>query len=198
MTIKGFLQWDRKLVYINAISAFIWISLASFSILAKSSLGQEMLPVMESLIYIIGILGIKLAYGSCKNYSFYVLIETIIDTLFLSVLLYILYTTENMNHLGYLIYTIIILSIFTRPVLREKKRQYEDRVLSHSRYKNILEKNRKNMQYLELVGGAFGAVLSVMILSGFKIDIILFAKIIIVLDIIINISIYYYWNKYLR
>lgn len=198
MTVNGFLRWDRKLVYINAISASIWISLASFSILAKGSLGQEMLPVMESLIYIIGILGIKLAYASCKNYSFYVLIETIIDSLFLSALLYILYTTENLNHIGYLIYTIIILSIFTRPILKEKKRQYEDRILSHSRYKNILEKNRKNMQYLELVGGASGAIVSVIILSGLKIDIILFAKAIITLDIITNISIYYYWNKYLR
>ena len=193
---KGYLKYDRLSIYDDALYTFIWVSIASFIIVVKGNVGETMLPVMESLVFLIGLLGVRVAFTTMYDYRFYTIINSIVGVLFSISLLGVLYTYPI--YTGYVLYMLIILNSLLSPILNEKKRNYEDIRLINTKYKNVLSTNRKKAEYLRLVSGSLGAVTSVVIITGLNIDIFVYTKLILLLDLVASISLLYKAIKYLR
>lgn len=193
---KKYLKYDRLSIYDEALYVFIWVAIASYSIMARNNIGETMIPVMEALAFLVGLIGVRLAFNSLYDYKMYTIVNSIIGVLFSVSILIALYT--YLEYSGYVLYCMIILNSLLSPILNEKKRNYEDIHLTNRKYKKILSNTRKKAEYWRLVSGSLGAIIAVIFISGISLDVISFTKVILLLDLIASISILYKAIKYLR
>lgn len=196
MTTKNYITYRRYDVIAYFLSVVIWTSLTSFTILAKNNLGIDTITIMESLLFIVSIIGVRIGFRSCISYKQIMLIDITIESIFLILILYLIHIHSNNIGLG--IYFAMAVNHMVRPAIREKERTYDDVHLKHSRYKKILKSIREYESYITSVGGVIGTSIALITLNVFKIDIYIFATMILCINIIQNLYDYYKWNKFLR
>jgi len=174
-----------------------WSALSTFMLIAKNAIGVDNIPIFETLIFVAGIVGIRISY-SRKNwdYSILVVISISIVTIFLIALLYLLYF-GTLAEAGIAIYAIIIANAVINTLKNVASRDIEDMELTSVHYKGYLRKIRKSADNLAHIAGAIGTGIALVIITYLKMDIITFTKIMIVLNVIQNIYDYHIWYKYL-
>jgi len=174
-----------------------WTSLSTFMLIAKNAIGVNNIPIFETLIFIAGIIAIRISYSRKNwNYSLIVFIDIIIKTMFLISLLYLLYF-GTVAEAGLAVYTIIIINAVTNKLKGVASRDIEDIQLTSLHYKSYLRKIRKLSDNLVYIAGAIGTGIALVFITYIKMDIITFTKIMIVLNVIQNIYDYHIWYKYL-
>lgn len=193
---RGYLGYKSYNSYATAFGCMVWTALASFTLISRSNMGADIVSIMEALVYLVGVIGIKIAFSKIGELKHYIFLDVVIESIFL-LALYIAIIYDK-SYTGYIIYAVIIINAFSRPIVNEKMRMFEDKKLIHSLYKNVLSKIRKQSNYSELVGGISGAIISVFAISMFKIDIYTFAMYVLIINIIQNGLDYYMWHKYVK
>lgn len=196
MTTKNYITYRRYDIVAYFLSVMIWTSLTSFTILSKNTLGIDTITIMESLLFVVSIVGVRIGFRSCITYSQIMLIDIILETIFLILTIYLIHIHSNNIALG--IYFAMAMNYMIRPAIREKERSYDDTYLKHKRYKDILKRIREYESYITSVAGVTGTSIALVVLNVCKVDIYLFATIMLVVNIIQNLYDYYKWNKYLR
>jgi len=193
----SFLKIEAVLV---SMSTAIWMSLTSFSIMSKSSVGIENIPVFELIMSLTALLGVKLAHSKINNVSLSIIFDIIIESMFLILLLIVLLICDKnvMVYSGFLIYFVIIVNMITRSMRNEAMRSYEQRNFSKAGSAKFLKLLRNRTNSYNIIGGAVGSIIAVIMLTIFKVNIIEFATYIITCNILLNMYDYHVWFIYLK
>ena len=189
----SFLKYD---IVSSFLGTLVWTSLATFTITVKGLLDVEVITVLESLIFISTIVGVYLAYNSSCTLRRLVLLEIVLETIFLIFILILIVLKSN--YISVAIYFVIILGRFIMPLLRERHRMYQDKDMKKSSEKVFLSKLRKKTSYLENIAGVIGSIVAILFVTVFKVDIYTFAIMMLIINVIQNGYDYYKWIKYLR
>ena len=192
-----YITYKRKSLLLKFLSTMVWVSLSTFTIIAKNALGQDFLPLFEALIFLGGLVGVRVAYRDVLSLKQSILIDNITETLFLVGV----YTTLLYNDLAVsavVLYLVVIANSVMSPIRAEKMRSYEDVHLRTSGGKRALKHIRKHMQLRNLYGGSIGAIIAIIALTYLKMDIIVFTKVVLIGNVVDNLYEHYMWTKYLR
>lgn len=192
----NYIRYQRYELISTFLGVMVWVSLGTFSIIAKGLLEINMITFMEATIFIVSILGTHMAFRNCGNYKFYILYNIIIETLFLIAILYLVYI--NSKFIGISIYLVIILSRMVQPIINEKGRTIEDTLFKKNSEKRLLSELRKKDGYITNIAGTLGSLIAIFFISILNIDIYTFAIFMLCLNIIQNMFDYYKWWIYLR
>lgn len=198
MTNKNYLRFRYYDIIGNFIACTVWFSLASYVVMIKSQLGLDLINILEAIITIVTLVGIKYGFDLVGklSYSKMILIDNIVETLFLILFIYLVYIDSS--SVGLSIYFVIMLNKFFNPFKKEKQRYIEDHHLASIKYKYILSDIRKRSAYSETLGNVAGIVITLIAINVLGIDIKIFVLCVISINTISNVFDYYKWNKYLR
>ena len=85
MTNKNYLRFRYYDIIGNFIACTVWFSLASYVVMIKSQLGLDLINILEAIITIVTLVGIKYGFDLVGklSYSKMILIDNIVETLFL-------------------------------------------------------------------------------------------------------------------
>ena len=177
--------------------ATAWMSLTTFVLVAKNSIGIPNIPMFEIMAMLAGIIGTQIAHYKYNTIPISKLIDVIVESVFLVGILYQLYagTIENA---GVMVYMIIIAHQLYKDGLVESKRVYEDKYIKHANGKNMLKIFRKRITLYMSIGGTVGSGIGLIALSYYKMDLILFTKIMLMVNLAANIYDYYVYVRYAR
>ncbi len=192
----NYIRYQRYELISTFLGVMVWVSLGTFSIIAKGLLEINMITFMEATIFIVSILGTHMAFRNYGNYKFYILYNIIIETLFLIAILYLVYI--NSKFIGISIYLVIILSRMVQPIINEKARTIEDTLFKKNSEKRLLSGLRKKDGYITNIAGTLGSLIAIFFISILNIDIYTFAVYMLCLNILQNMFDYYKWWIYLR
>ena len=193
MLYTKYLRKDLVNVYLGTVT---WTSLTSFMLVAKSELGINNITIMETIFFFIGIVGVKLAKENFFSLKTNIMIDNIAETIFLLFMLYTLYI-GNIIYTALAVYGIMFFNVISRRVIKESIRRYEDKNMSKRQAKRFLEILRAKSGYVGLMGGICGTLIALFAINYLEIELITFAKIMIMLNVIENIYVYYIASKYL-
>lgn len=192
----NYIRYQRYELISTFLGVMVWVSLGTFSIIAKGLLEINMITFMEATIFIVSILGTHMAFRNCGDYKFYILYNIIIETLFLIAILYLVYI--NSKFIGISIYLVIILGRMVQPIINEKGRNIEDTLFKKNSEKRLLSGLRKKDGYITNIAGTLGSLIAIFFISILNIDIYTFAVYMLCLNILQNMFDYYKWWIYLR
>ena len=192
-----YLRYTKAELVSMFLGILTWTSLSTFMLIAKNAIGINNIPIFETLIFLAGIIAIRVSYSK-KNwdYGLVVVINITIETIFLISLMYLLYF-GTLAEAGIAVYSIIIINVITNKLKGVAGRDIEDIQLTSLHYKSYLRKIRKLSDNLVYIAGAIGTSIALIFITYIKMDIITFTKIMIVLNVIQNIYDYHIWYKYL-
>lgn len=179
-----------------SLSTYIWLALVSFTIMSTSLLGVENITFLELLLFTFGLLGTYIAFRGPGSYRLFTILEIVLETLFLFLILYLIYVDSN--YVAVSIYLVMILGKLVRPGVSEKGRVYEDTELKKDSEKKMLQHIRKRNGYLSDIFGILGGLTAVLFLSILKVDLNTFAVCMLLLNVIQNMFDYSRWIKYLK
>lgn len=188
--------YNRKVLLSNFLGCITWTSLSTFMLVSKNEIGINNIPIFETLIFIMGIVGVKLAHNNISSYKLNIFINILLETIFL-IVLYITLLDNNLSMAGVAVYSIIIINGITRTMEIESARRYEDKHLKSTYSKKFLNIMRTRSRYIDLIGGTVGASIALVALTYFKVNLIDFTMVMLVLNVMQNIYDYFIWQKYL-
>lgn len=193
-----FLRYQYISVWSMFLGAVTWTSLATFMIVTRNEIGLTNIPIFEVVIFIAGLLGVKIAHAKLISLKISILITILMETLFLIVVYSLLLDPVNLAGAGIAVYAIIIFNMLTNELVAENERRYEDKRITTKAGKWGLQKIRKKRSTLRLIGGGIGTSIALVFLTYLKTDLIIFTKVMLVLNVLQNIIDYYLWSKYLK
>ena len=132
----NYIRYQRYELISTFLGVMVWVSLGTFSIIAKGLLAIDIITFMEATIFIVSILGTHMAFRNCGNYKFYILYNILIETLFLATIIYLVYIDSKF--IGISIYLVIILGRMVQPIINEKARTIEDTLFKKNSEKRLL------------------------------------------------------------
>jgi len=191
-----YLSYKNKSVISTFFGSIVWTSLSTFILLAKNSIGETNIPVFELIIFISALIGVKIAHTNIK-YSKTIVYDIFIETIFL-IAIYISLYNSSLYYAGVSVYIVIIINGMSKTINSESARRYEDNILNKYKHKIILSKLRKKIQSYNTIAGMIGTSIAAICITILHIDIILFTKVMLILNIIQNLLDYYLWYKYLK
>ena len=175
-----------------------WASLGTFMIVSKTSIGTTNIPIFEVLIFISGLVGVRIAHTYAIRLQYSILLEIITETVILIALFTVLLSNPNDLALaGVLVYIAVILRVSMSTIVDESTRRYEDAHITTKGGKWALQKIRRKTDTTVVVGGGIGASISLICLTYFGMDIVTFTLVMLVLNTLVNIIDYYLLYKYL-
>lgn len=198
MTNIKYLRFKHYDIIGNFIACAIWFSLSSYIVIVKGKLGIDLINILEAIITIVSLAGIKYGFELLGKVTFskMVLLDIVIETIFLIIFICLVYIDSN--DVGLSIYLIMMMHRIFNPIKKEKERYVEDHQLSNIKYKHVLSNIRKKSNYAEISGDIVGIVLVLICINVLAIDIRTFVLSMITLSVMQNIFDYYKWCKYLR
>lgn len=190
-----YIEYKSKELLSHFFGVVTWMSLTTFMLVAKNAIGVNYIPIFEFMIFVSGIIGIKIAYGKFLDYTKMKFLNISIETIFLLVL-YVVLISNNLRMAGLVVYSVIIINAISNRLERVSARDLEDYKINKAG-KRLLRKIRKKEELIFSIGGALGSGIALVCLTYFKIDLILFTKMMLILNVVQNIWDYYIWYKYL-
>lgn len=193
-----YLEYQKRIIVTQSLlGAIVWMALTTFVILAKSSIGIKNIPIFELLIFVASIVSSKIAYTKLLSFSNAVKIDLIIESLFLISIYIILIKYNSLIYSGLAIYAIIIINSMLNVIKNERARDYEDLHLRKYTHKKFLKVIRLRDRNYQIIGGLLGTSIALITLNYIEIDIIDFALIMLILNVVQNVYEYYITYKYL-
>ena len=194
-----FIRYKFYSIYCIFLGMVTWSSLGTFMLVAKNDIGVTNIPIFEVMMFLAGLAGIQVAHAKIVSLRNSILMLIIIETLFL-VLLYTLLKCESgsLAMSGVLVYMTSIFNLFSSKIVGENIRIYEDEHLTTKASKWGLRKIRKKQGTMSLVGGGLGAMIALIFLTYFQVNLITFTMTMLVLNVVQNFFEYFLWYKFLK
>lgn len=196
MTKLRFINYQRYELISIFLSVSVWISLGTFTIMTKSNLNVNLITFLEAVIFITSIMGIHMAFKKIGSYRLYIILNIIVETIFLIFVLILTYYKSE--YIAISIYSIMILRKLINPIIREKARTIEDTLFKKNSEKMILANLRMRVGYITNIAGVLGSLIAILTISVLNIDIYIFAIYALTINIIQNLFDYYKWFKILK
>jgi len=175
-----------------------WMGLTTFMIVSKNSIGVNNIPIFELMIFVASLISVHATYKyAVVPYKLLVFIRLMVAVVFLVSLYYVL-ETYTVAEAGIVVYGVIIVNAGMSYFEGESKQYIEHEVLTKQVLKKYLKDIRELSNKLKLVGGAVGSSVAIVSLTYFGVDLIVYTKVILILNVIAVVYELYIWNKYLR
>jgi len=198
ISIENYISFVKKMVWSDFMGITVWMALTTFSLVSRTEIGVNNIPILELIMAILAIIGVKVAHMKFNNIKISQLLTIVIETIFLFGLIYILIFKNDLILAGYAIYSIILINQITGRVADEAFRSYEQKMFKTSGKARFLKVMRNRNKTYILVGSAIGSIIAVTFITIMKVELSSFALCIIILNVFQNGYDYYLWNKYLR
>lgn len=193
-----YLEYQKRIVITaSLVGCTCWMSLSTFFVMAKSNIGIENIPIFELIIFVASMAGSRIAYTNVLSFSKAVKLDLFIESIFLIVIYIALLKYHSLMYAGLAIYGVIIINSFLRLIKQERARNYEDKFLKKDTHKKFLKTIRSKDRTYDIIGGLLGTSIALVSLNYFKVDLIDFAIIMLILNVIQNVYEYYITYKYL-
>lgn len=193
---ENYIKYVKYEIISMSLNTFIWMALATFSIVSIGLLGTASITIFELLIFVFSLLGTHIAFKSSGSFRMFTIFEIILETIFLLSILYLIYIDSE--YLAVAIYLVAIVGKLVRPAIAEKGRKFEDKELKKQSNKRLLSLIRKRDGYLCDIFGILGGLTAVVFLSIVEVDLNTFAALMLFLNVIQNMFDYAKWIKYLK
>jgi len=167
-------------------------------LMAKNSIGIEVIPTFEMLIFTVALVGIKVAHSKWVSLKGGLLSVMVQESIFLIALYITLLSTNNLAYAGYIVYGVIMGSAVLHKISDETRRSYEQAVFNTPGSNKVLKHLRKVGDLTTTIGGAIGTGVAVVCISILHINIINFTLVMLILNIVQNLYEYYLCVKYIR
>jgi len=195
---NNYKKYTKKMIYSDVMGIMVWMALTTFSLTSRSSLGVDNIPVLELIMAVVAILGVKSAHTKYNNIKVSQALNVIVETIFLVALTYILVFKDDLALAGFAIYAVIIVDSITRRITGEAFRKYEQIKFNTKGSARFLAVIRNRCDTYSLIGSAMGSIIAVIFITVLHTPLVTFALYMVVLNIIQNGYDYYLWFKYLK
>lgn len=193
-----YLEYQRRIIITSSlVGCTCWMALSTFFVMAKSNMGIENIPIFELIMFVASMAGSRVAYTNVLSFSQSVKLDLFIETIFLIAIYVALIKYNSLMHAGLAIYGVMIVNSFLRLIKQERARNYEDKELKRDTHKKFLKAIRSKDRAYDTIGGVVGTSIALVCLNYLQIDLIKFAMIMLILNVIQNIYEYYITYKYL-
>jgi len=193
-----YIRYQYKKRVSKTLGVITWSSLTAFMLFAKNSLGINNVPIFELVIFVASLASVFVVYRvAVVPHRIMVLIDAIIEIIFLAVLYYSLYNFDIAVS-AVIVYGVITINAVTSYFMGESKQEIEHNVLTRKVFKKHLKVIREIANKTELIGGAIGSSIALIALTYYKADIVDYAMVMLALNVLEIFYSLFIWNKYLR
>jgi len=194
----NYIKWSRAMIISDLLGTTTWMALTTFMIMAKNAIGNDVIPIFEVIIFMMALVGIKLAHSNWVSLKGGQLASITQESIFLVALYVGLIYTDDLAIAGYIVYGVIIGSALIKEIGKETSRAYEQKEFRSYSGNKALRLIRKASGLTITIGGAIGSGVAVVAISILHINIVSFTMVMLILNILQNVYDYYLWFKYLR
>jgi hypothetical protein len=167
-------------------------------IVAKGKIGVTNIPIFETTIFFLSIIGIRLAFNTNIKLKTVIFIDITIESIFLVSLYIVLSISNDLAKAGLVVYGVIIAKAIIDEIILEVKRSYEDNNMTTASNLKMIKKLRKLKRTYSLIAGGLGSIISLIFLTYIKMNLHTFVIIMLSLNVAQNIYDYYILHRYLR
>jgi len=177
ITPNTYTRYLRKSIPIKTFGAALWVSMSAFYIMSKATLGTDNIPMFETVFQVAGLAGTWLAYRKVHSVRTMLIITIITEAIVSIILMTSVFGDDPLADSAAPIYLFLIMNALITMPLMEAKRTFEDHHMQSLRAKGILKVLRKQIRYAQITAMIVGSAVGMILLSYFKVDIILFAQV---------------------
>ena len=193
-----YLKYLKRSLLSVFVGHIVWVSLSTYMIINKSSIGLDNIPVFEVVLFIAGLAGSRIATMNVISFKTAMYSLVIMETLFLIILFIAIYYNGISITSGIVLYMlIIIVNGFISPIENEARRILEDKKLKKDSEKNYLRLIRGYERNWKMIGASIGSIVSLIFLSYLQMSLEMFTLIMLSLNILQNMYDLNLINKYL-
>jgi len=194
----AYINYRHKAVMIQNLGRITWSALSTFVIVGKNGIGIDNIPIFETMAFVASLLGIYYVFKYKVSIKRIIYVDIVAESLFLIALYIAILNNYGFATYGFLIYMIILLNAYVHELLDESMRSYEDKYMKTHSATEALKLIRKINKTTTIISAGIGVLISMLFITYFKVDLVTFAKYILILNILQNIAEYYITYKYLR
>lgn len=194
----SYLRYLKKSLLSTFVGHIVWVSLSTYMIMNKSSIGMDNIPIFEVILFIAGLASSRVATMNIFSFKTAMYLLVNLETLFLTILFVAIYYNGVSITSGIILYLlIIIVNGFIGPIENEARRVLEDKKLKKDSEKNYLRIIRGYERNWKMTGSSIGSILSLVFLSYLELSLEIFTLAMLSLNILQNMYDLKLINKYL-
>lgn len=194
----NYLKYIKKSLISIFIGHIVWVSLSTYMVINKGTIGIDNIPVFEVVLFIAGLISSRIATMNIFSFKTAAYLLVLSEALLLIVLLAAIYYNGISVTSGVALYVLIIItSGLIGPVEEEAKRIFEDKRLKKDSEKNYLRIIRGYERNWKMIGASIGSIISLIFLSYFQVSLETFTIAMVSLNILQNMYDLKLINKYL-
>lgn len=180
-----YIGYYRKTILNTLIGCMVWSGLSTYVIISKGQLGENNIPIFESIIFLISIATSRYIAKNRINYATACILDISLDF----VCLVTIFVITILNGVGPesaigLYVLIIITNGITGILTQEAERDLEDRTMKSESAKRFLKLGRGWHRDYRLYGLAIGSSISLILLTYFHMDLKIYALLLLGLNIL--------------
>jgi len=195
---NNYKKFIKSMVFSDFLGIMVWMSLTTFSLNSRNLVGVNNIPVLELIMALTAIIGVKIAHSKFTNMKIAQVLTILVQTIFLAVLMFVLVVKSDLLLAGYAMYSIIIVNTITKRITTESFRRYEQVTFNTEISSKFLTGIRNRTATFSLIGAAIGSIIAVIFITFMKISLIDFTICMIIFNILQNGYDYALWFKYLK
>lgn len=193
-----YLKYLKKSLLSTFIGHIVWVSLSTYVVINKSTIGIDNIPIFEVILFLTGLASSRIATMNIFSFKTAMYLLVFMETLFLLMLLTAIYYNGVSVISGIVLYLLIIsVNGFLGPIESESRRVLEDKKLKKDSEKNYLRIIRGYERNWRMIGASIGSILSLIFLSYLEIRLEVFTLTMLSLNILQNMYDLKLINKYL-
>ena len=193
-----YLKYLKRSLLSVFVGHIVWVSLSTYTIINKSSIGLDNIPVFEVVLFIAGLAGSRIATMNVFSFKTAMYSLVLSETIFLITLFIAIHYNGISITSGIVLYLlIIVVNGFISPIENEARRILEDKKLKKDSEKNYLRLIRGYERNWKMIGASIGSIVSLVILSYLQVSLVMLTFIMLSLNILQNMYDYNLINKYL-
>ena len=193
-----YLKYLKRSLLSVFVGHIVWVSLSTYMIINKSSIGLDNIPVFEVVLFIAGLASSRIATMNIFSFKTAMYSLVIMETLFLIVLFMAIYYNGISITSGIVLYLLrIVVNGFIGPIENESRRILEDKKLKKDSEKNYLRLIRGYERNWKMIGASIGSIVSLVFLSYLQVSLEIFTLVMLSLNILQNMYDLNLINKYL-
>lgn len=193
-----YLKYLKKSLLSTFIGHIVWVSLSTYVVINKSTIGIDNIPIFEVILFLTGLASSRIATMNIFSFKTAMYLLVFMETLFLLMLLTAIYYNGVSVISGIVLYLLIIsVNGFLGPIESESRRVLEDKKLKKDSEKNYLRIIRGYERNWRMIGASIGSIISLIFLSYLEIRLEVFTLAMLSLNILQNMYDLKLINKYL-
>ena len=188
----------KRSVINTLIGCIVWSGLSTYVIISKGQIGESSIPIFESIIFIASIATSRYIAKNRINYAKALILDITIEfTCLVAILFITIFKGVSIESAVALYILIILTSGVSSIIVGESQRDIEDKVMKSDTSKKFLKICRARHRDYRLYGLTTGAILSLLLLTYFQIELKYYAILLLSLNIMQTVYDTWLVNKYL-